>query len=108
MEIFVLHLNTKLAAVYYNGGKPSHLFRICTHVTLSRLKDQLDQINHQLKHIDTQRMDGVEHRCTSTDLARSVRSSRMKLIKDNNVRTMFSIFGQYSTIGPIKLDASLV
>jgi hypothetical protein len=32
----------------------------------------------------------------------------MKLANDDDVRTMFSIFGQHSTKGPIELDASLV
>jgi len=34
--------------------------------------------------------------------------SRMKLTNDDDVRTMFSVFGQHSTRGPIELDASLV
>ena len=34
--------NTKLAAVYYNGGTPPHPFRIRDDVTLSGLKDELD------------------------------------------------------------------
>ena len=29
-------------------------------------------------------------------------------MSDDDVRTMFSIFGQFSTRGPIELDASLV
>ena len=32
----------------------------------------------------------------------------MKLTNDDDVRTMFSVFGQHSTRGPIELDASLV
>jgi len=48
--------STKLAAVYYNGGTPPHLFRIRNDVTLSRLKDELDQINRQLNHRDTRRV----------------------------------------------------
>jgi len=48
MENSIIDPNTKLAAVYYNGGKPPHLFKIRTDITLSWLKDQLDQINRQL------------------------------------------------------------
>ncbi len=48
MENFVFDSNTKSAAIYYNGGKPPHLFRIRTDVTLSGLKGQMDQINLQL------------------------------------------------------------
>ena len=32
----------------------------------------------------------------------------MKLTKDDDVRTMFSVFDQHSTRGPIEWDASLV
>jgi len=96
--------NTKLAAVYYNSGTPPHLFRICNDVSLPGLKDELDQINHR----DTRRVVGVEYRCPLSDSAGSLRSSRMKLTNDDDVRTMFSVFGQHSTRGLIELDASLV
>jgi len=99
--------NTKLAAVYYNGGTPPHLFRICNDVTLSGLKDELDQINRQLNHRDTRRVVSVEYRCPLSDSVSSLRFSRMKLTNDD-VRTMFSVFGQQCTRGPIELDASLV
>ena len=100
--------NTKLAAVYYNGGTPPHLFRIRDDVTLSGLKDELDQINRQLNHRDTRRVVGVEYRCPLSDSAGSLRFSRMKLTNDDDVRTMFSVFGQHNARGPIELDASLV
>jgi len=105
MEIYVICPNTKQVVVYYNGWKSPHLFRICTDVTLSGL---MDQINHQLNHRDTRRMDGVDYRRPSTDSVWTVRFSRMKLMNDDDVTTMFSIFGQYSTKGPIELDALLV
>ena len=104
MEFPCFDPNTKLAAVYYNGGTPPHLFRIRNDVTLSGLKDQLDQINHK----DMMRVVGVEYRCPLFDSAGSLRLSRMKLTNDDDVRTMFSVFGQHSTRGPIELDASLV
>jgi len=100
--------NTKLASVYYNKGKPPHLFRIRNDVTLSRLKDQLDKINCQLNHIDTRRVVGVEFRCSFSNSARSLRFRRMKLTNDDDVRTMFFVFGQHSTRGPIELDTLLV
>jgi len=100
--------NTKLAAVYYNGEKLPHLFRIHNDVTLSGLKDQLDQINRQLNHRDTRRVVGVEYRCSLSDSVGSLRFNRMKLINDDDVRTIFSVFGQHKTRGPIELDASLV
>jgi len=67
MEFPSFDSNTKLAAVYYSGGTPLHLFRICNDVTLSRLKDELDQINRQLNHRDTMRVVGVEYRCPLFD-----------------------------------------
>ncbi|KEH42513.1 hypothetical protein MTR_1g069840 [Medicago truncatula] len=100
--------NTKLAAVYYTGGKQPHLFRIHNDVTLSRLKDQLDQINCQLNHRDTRRVVCVEYRCLLSNSVSSLRFSRMKLTNDDDVRTIFYVFGQYSTRGSIELDASLV
>ncbi|AES95398.1 hypothetical protein MTR_5g025030 [Medicago truncatula] len=61
---------------------------IHTDVTISRLKDQLDQINRQLNHKDTRRVDDVEYRHPSTDSARSVWFSRMKLMNDDDLDTL--------------------
>jgi hypothetical protein len=108
MENSVFNSNTKLAAIYYNGGKATHLFRIRIDVTLSGLKGQLDQINRKLNYRDILTVYGVEYRCPSTDSTESVRFIQMKLMNNDDVRTMFSIFGQYSTRGTIELDASLV
>ena len=90
MEFPGFNLNTKLAAVYYNGGKPPHLFRIRNDVTLSGLTDQLDQINRQLNHRDTRRVVDVEYRCPLSDSVGSLRFSRMKLTNDDDVRIMLS------------------
>jgi hypothetical protein len=108
MEFLSFDPNTKLAVVYYTGEKQPHLFRIRNDVTLSGLKDELDQINLQLNHRNTRRVIGVEYRCPLSDSARSLRFSRMKLTNDDDVRTMFSVFGQHNTRGPIELNASLV
>jgi len=108
MELTSFDPNTKLAAVYYNGGKSPHLFRIRNDVTLSGMKDEMDQINRQLNHRDTRRVVGVEYRCPLSDSAGSLRFSWKKLTNDDNVRTMFFVFGQHSTRGSIELDASLV
>ena len=56
MEFPSFDLNTKLTKVYYNGGTPPHLFRIRNDVTLSEMKDELDQINRQLNHRDARRV----------------------------------------------------
>jgi len=77
-------------------------------VSLSRLKSQLNQINLELNYRDTRRVDGVEYRRPSTDSVEGVRFIRMKLMNDDNVRTMFYIFCQFSTRGPIELDALLI
>jgi len=108
MENSVFDPNTKLAAVFYNGGKPPYLFRIPTDVTLSGLKSQLNQINLELNYRDTQSVDDVEYRRPSIGSARSVQFTRMKLMNDDDVRTMFSIFDQFSTRGLIEFDISLV
>jgi len=108
MDIYVIHLNTKLAAVYYNGGKSPYLFRNRTDITLYGLNDHLDQTNRQLNHRDTRRVNDIEYRCPSTDSTETLRYSWMKLMNNDDVRTMFSIFGRYNTKGPIELVASLV
>ncbi|KEH40592.1 hypothetical protein MtrunA17_Chr1g0161221 [Medicago truncatula] len=88
--------------------KSPHLFMIHTDITLSELKDRLDQINRQLNHRDTRRMDDVEYRRPSIDSVETVRFSRMKLKNNNDMRTIFSIFGQYNSKGSIEFDASLI
>jgi len=108
MEFPCFNLNTKLAVVNYNGGTPPHLFRIRNYITLLGLQDELDQINRQLNNRDTRMVVGVKYRCPLSDSAGSLLFSRMKLTNNDDVRTMFSVFGQHSTRGPIKLDSSLV
>jgi len=51
---------------------------------------------------------GVEYRCPLFDSAESLWLSRMKLKNDDDVRTMFFVFGQHGTRGSIELDASLI
>jgi len=63
MEFPSFDPNTKLAAIYYNGGTSPHMFKIHNDVTLSWLKDELDQINCQLNHRDTRRVVGVDYQC---------------------------------------------
>jgi len=107
MEFPAFDPNTKLAAFNYNGGKPPHLFRIRNNVTLSGLKDKLDQINRQLNHRDTRRMVGVEYRCPLWDSAGSLRFSRMKLKRRRRENHVLFLC-QHSTRGPIELDTLLV
>jgi hypothetical protein len=93
MDTSIIDLNTKLIAVYYNKGKPPHMFKVWNDFMLFRLKDQLNQINHK----DTSRVDDVEYRRPLTDSTGIVQFTEMKLRNDDDVRTMFSIFGQYIT-----------
>ena len=55
MNTYLVDLNTKLVAIYYNVGKPN-LFRVQVNVTMLDLKDQLDQINRELNQRDIRRM----------------------------------------------------
>ncbi|KEH30091.1 hypothetical protein MTR_4g062430 [Medicago truncatula] len=61
MKNIVFDPNTKLIAVYYNGGNHPHLIMIPADVTLSGLKSQLNQINLELNYRDRLRVDGVEY-----------------------------------------------
>jgi len=65
MDTSIIDINIKLVIVYCNRGK-LHMFRIRNDVTLSELKDELNQINRQLNHKDTRRVDGVDYRCPLT------------------------------------------
>jgi hypothetical protein len=109
MDIYDIRVNTHLAAVYFNNGNPN-LFRIHVDVTLADLKQQLDQLNRHLNgHRDTRRVTHIEYRRPSVmEDGRVVSFTNMVLRTDEDVRSMFSIFSQYSTKGPIELDAKLV
>ncbi|KEH40583.1 hypothetical protein MTR_1g031920 [Medicago truncatula] len=87
--------------------KPN-LFRVRNDFTLYGLKDQLDQINCRLNHKDTRRVDSDEYRRPSTGSNGSIQFTHTKLRNEKDVGTMFSIFGQYNTKGPIELEISLV
>lgn len=77
-------------------------------MSLSGLKDYLDQINGHLNHINTRRVDIIKYRRLSVDSNGSVQFTQMKLRNNNDVRTMFSISGQYSSKGSIELDNTFV
>jgi len=88
----VIDLNTKLAVIYYNVGKtPSAQCLKWCHIY--GLKDQHDQIDCKLECRDTRRMYNVKYQFPSIDSAGRVLFSQMKLRNDDDVRTMFSIFG---------------
>jgi len=52
MNTYLVDMNFKLPTIYYNDGKPN-LFTDHINVSLSGLKDQLDQIKGRLNYIDT-------------------------------------------------------
>ena len=60
-------MNTKQAIIYYNKGNVN-LFRVRVDVTLSCLKDQLNQIYCCLNHGETRRVDNVKNHRLSIDL----------------------------------------
>ena len=99
--------NSKLAPIYYNEGNLSCLgFTLMSHCLACKIS-QLDKIIGHLNHIDTRRMNNVKYRRLSIDSYGSVWFTQMKLQNDD-VRIMFSIFGQYSSKGLIELDTPLV
>jgi len=53
-------------------------------------------------------MDNVEYRCPSIESDGSVWFTQIKFRNDDDVRRMLSIFGQYGSKGPIKMEASLI
>ncbi|RHN54644.1 hypothetical protein MtrunA17_Chr5g0409131 [Medicago truncatula] len=55
--------NILSAQVHFNGENP-HLFKVRVDVTLTDLKDQLNEINQGLNLEDTMRVDDLQHACT--------------------------------------------
>jgi len=96
MYIYLVDLNTMLAAVCYNVGKPN-LSRVQVNVMLVDLKDLLDQINWKLNKRDTRRVNNVGYRRPSIDTSGRLQFSQMMLKNDDNVRNMFVLFGQHNT-----------
>lgn len=89
MHTYLVDLNMKLAAIYYKVENPICSRSVFIDVTLSGFTDQPDEMNNFLNHKNTRRLDNVEHRLPSTDLIGSVHFTQMKLMNDNNVKTMF-------------------
>jgi len=61
-------------------------------VTLKALKDQLDEINQGLNPGDTRRVEYIWYERPTLDDGR-ITFSRLELKNDDDVRSMFSIFG---------------
>ncbi|PNX55108.1 hypothetical protein L195_g048734, partial [Trifolium pratense] len=96
--------NTSLAAVYYNNGTPN-LVRIHDDITLFDLKRRLNSILH---FREQRKVTEIMYRRPSVCTDGTVLFTKMELLTDDDVRTMFSIFTWYMTKGPIELDATLV
>jgi hypothetical protein len=107
MENLKFQQNTYIAAMYYNGGK-WYLFKIHIDVTLTDLKYQLTQVNSRLHLRDDRRVTDLEYRRMSVCSDGTILLTSMKLLNDDDVRTMFSIFARYMINGPIGLDTKLV
>ncbi|KAK2361307.1 hypothetical protein QL285_086471 [Trifolium repens] len=97
----------EIVVVCYNNEKPN-LFRIHVYVTLIDLKHQLSQLSGRLNCHNASRVTGVEYLRSSVCSDGNVLFTNMKLQNDGDVRTMFSIFSQYSTKGLIELYTTLM
>ncbi|KAK2388929.1 hypothetical protein QL285_062566 [Trifolium repens] len=99
--------DTHLATVYFEAGTPN-MFRIAVDSTLSDLNQQLDEINRCCNNRnDDRNVTSINYRKPSIRSNGSVTFSKMQLKHNDDVHTMFSIYSQYSTKGPIELDAKL-
>ena len=108
-NIFNRWFKRKIDTIYYNGEKSNMLFMVQVDVIVFGLTDQLDQITNWLNHRDTKRMKGVEYWCPSIDSAENVQFTETKLKNNDDVRTTFFLFNQYSSkIPSIKLDTYLI
>ncbi|KAK2381140.1 hypothetical protein QL285_068772 [Trifolium repens] len=85
-----------------------NLFRLHVDVSLGDLKHQLIQLNGCVNHRDQRRVTDIEYRRPSVCSDGTVLFTSMKLQTDGDVRTMFSIFSQFMTKGPIEQDTRLV
>ncbi|MCH92165.1 hypothetical protein A2U01_0013100 [Trifolium medium] len=100
-------MRSTLAAVYYNNGKPI-LFRINDDETFEGLKQQLNQLNRTVNNRnDNRTVSSLMYRKPSIGSDGRVTFTSMELQNNEDVQTMFSIFEQYSTRGPIELDATM-
>lgn len=70
MSTYPADQNTKFVSINYNVG--TNLFRVWVDVTMSGLKDHLDQINRWLNDIDKRSVNNVGYHRPSIDLDRSV------------------------------------
>ncbi|XP_045797558.1 uncharacterized protein LOC123891697 [Trifolium pratense] len=100
-------MRSTLAAVYFGDGKP-HLFRINDGETFEGLKQQLYQLNRTVNNPnDNRTVSNLLYRKPSIGSDGRVAFTRMAVENNDDVETMFSIFEQYSSTGPIELDAIL-
>ncbi|CAJ2637261.1 unnamed protein product [Trifolium pratense] len=94
-------------SVYYNNGKPI-LFRINDDETFDGLKQQLNQLYRIVNNRnDNRTVSSLTYRKPSIDFDGRFTSTDMMLENNDDMQTMFSIFEQYSTRGPIELDVTL-
>ncbi|KAK2369611.1 hypothetical protein QL285_082733 [Trifolium repens] len=97
-------MRSHLAAVYFNSGRPN-LFRINDDETYDGLKQQLNQIVNNRN--DNRTVSSLTYRKPSIGSDGSISFTSMKLENNNDVDMMLSTFKQFSTKGPIELDATL-
>ncbi|PNX99484.1 hypothetical protein L195_g022750 [Trifolium pratense] len=108
MESVEYQPNSRLAAVYFNGGN-ANLLRIHEQVSLGDLKQQLTQINRRLNPGDPRTVTDVEYRRPSgTSNNGTLLFTNVKLRNNGDVITMFFVFSEFRSYVPIELDAKLV
>ncbi|KAK2408357.1 hypothetical protein QL285_043874 [Trifolium repens] len=97
-------MRSHLASVYFNSGRPN-LFRINDDETFDGLKQQLNQIVNNRN--DNRTVSSLTYRKPSTGSDGSVSFTSMKLENNDDIDMMLSTFMEFSTKGPIELDATL-
>ncbi|XP_058753434.1 uncharacterized protein LOC131626614 [Vicia villosa] len=93
-----------LAFVYFNGAKPPLQFRFSedTHFT-----ELITILNSLLQYPKIRKLVKLEYRSPSLETEGNVQFTQFALKKDDDLKVMFSTFCQYSTKGPIKVDAKI-
>jgi hypothetical protein len=107
MDNYVVDPNKMFSTkVCFNGGKPN-LFMVWDDFTLKDLKNQPDEINQRLNHGDTRRVEDIWYECPSFNSVGRLTLNRMMVTNDDDMRNMFSIFGQHNMFPTIEMDALL-
>ena len=95
------------STIRFNGGN-HQMFKVrYINVMLKGLKDQLDEINQGLNPGDTRRVKYILYERPTLDDGR-ITFSRLELKKDDDMRSMFSIFWQHNMYPWIDMFVTLL